>query len=379
MSGHKRPSFNEIINFGPFRLRAAERLLERDGVAVSLGSRALDILITLVERASEVVDKRDLIARVWPDLVVDEGSLRFHIAVLRKALGDGVSGARYVSNVAGRGYCFVAPVSRTTAEAAATDGVAWQRPTDLPTRPWQMLGRDEAVHEVSDRLRSHRFVSVVGSGGIGKTTVAVSVAHAMRREFGGAVYFLDLGPLDDPLLSFRALASALGLPVNTEVSLPILLRFFRDRRALLVLDSCEHVMEEVAALAELLFRECPQLHILSTSRESLRVEGERVLHLPPLSCPPDTPQLKASEALAFPAVRLFVDCIAASGYAFELTDAEAPLVGEICRRLDGVALALELIAGRVGVYGIRGTAALLDSPFRLFWQGRRPGPRRHQT
>jgi len=356
----KRSCCKEIIHFGAFRLHAAERLLEKEGVPVGLGSRALDILIALVERATDVVNKRDLIARVWPDLVVDEGSLRFHIAVLRKALGDGVSGARYVSNVPGRGYCFVAPVSRTMVETVATAGVAWDRPTNLPARPVKILGRDETVREVCSRLRSHRFVSVVGPGGMGKTTVAVSVAHAMRQEFGGAVYCLDLG-------------------ARSGVSLPDLLRYFRNRRVLLVLDNCEPMIEAAGALAQLLFREGPRVHLLATSREPLRVQGEQVLHLPPLGCPPDNPPLKAADALAFPAVRLFVDCVAASGYAFELTDAQAPAVGEICRRLDGVALALELTAGRVGEYGIRGTAALLDSPFRLFWQGRRIGPSRHQT
>jgi predicted ATPase len=153
----------------------------------------------------------------------------------------------------------------------------------------------------------------------------------------------------------------------------------RERRALLVLDNCEQMLEAAATLSELVSSAAPHVHILATSREPLRVAGEQVLHLPALGCPPDTPHLRATEALGFPAVRLFVDRVAASGYRFELTDAEAPTVGRICRRLDGIALGLELAAGRVGVYGIRGTAALLDGPFMLSWQGRRAAPARHHT
>jgi DNA-binding winged helix-turn-helix (wHTH) protein len=281
----EQPSYGEIIEFGPFRLRAAQRLLERDGAPVSLGSRALDILIALVERPTEVITKRDLIGRVWPDLVVEEGSLRFHIAVLRKALGDGQAGARYVSNVAGRGYCFVAPISRTVAEAPV-DKIARLRPTHLPAYPSQLLGRDEVMQELSDRLRSHRLVSVVGSGGTGKTSVAVSVADRMRQEFHGAVYFLKLAEVTDPLLACRALALAVGIAVSKDAWLLNLLHLFKDRRVLLVLDSCEHMVEALAALVELLLRATLHVHMLTTSQQPLRVEGEQILQLPPLNRPP---------------------------------------------------------------------------------------------
>jgi len=149
---------------------------------------------------------------------------------------------------------------------------------------------------------------------------------------------------------------------------------------LLVLDSCEHVIEAVANLAERIFHNALQVHILATSREALRAEGERVYHLSPLECPPPGAQsLTATQALGFPAVQLFVEQVAASGYPFELNDEDAPMVAEVCRRLDGIALALELAAGRVGVYGVRRTAVLLDKEFRLLWRGRRTALPRHQT
>jgi predicted ATPase len=368
-----------IASFGPFRLFARERLLERDGFQVNLGGRALDLLIALVERATEVVSKRELMARVWPNSVVDEGSLRFHIASLRKVLGDGQEGVRYVTNVAGRGYCFVAPIWRSTAKPARGESLVAERAAKLPKRLLRMVGRDESIQTISAQLLGRRFVTVVGPGGIGKTTAAVSVAHAKFAEFGGAVVFVDLGALDDPSLVPGTIASAIGLSAVSDSPIQDLLSFVRDQRMLLVLDSCEHVIETVAAVAESIFRETLQVHILVTSRESLRVEGEQVYRLPPLGCPPDAVELKAAEAMSFPAVRLFVERVAASGGPFVLSDADAPIVADLCRRLDGIALAIELAASRVAALGIRGTAALLDNQFRLLWQGRRTALPRHQT
>src|ERR1700691_625252 len=175
-----------IAEFGPFRLRTTQRVLEKDGVALKIGSRALDLLVTLVERAPDVVIKRDLISRVWGNLVIDESSLRWHIASLRKTLGDDESGARYVTNVAGRGYCFAAPVTWTTKAPIAVEREATSPcATRLPRRPLRMVGRDGAVRDLKKRLIEQRFVSIVGAGGIGKTTVAIAVAHEVLSEFDG--------------------------------------------------------------------------------------------------------------------------------------------------------------------------------------------------
>ncbi len=375
----KAPLSPDLICFGPFRLSVTERVLERGGVRVRLGSRALDILIALVERPAEVVSKKELFARVWPDLVVDEGNLRYHVSALRKTLGEGRSGGRYVTNVSGRGYCFVAPVSRAAAQPAPLRNSLAHSPVGLPPSPTGMVGREETVQLISEELTARRFLTIVGPGGIGKTTLATAVGHTMLAAFDGAVHYADFGPLGSPSLVANRVASTVGLPVNFDDPLAALPAFLRDRRMLLVLDSCEHLIETIAPLAERIFREAPEVHILATSREPLQVEGEQVHRLDPLAFPPDDESLTATCALTFPAVQLFVERAAAKGGGFELNDAEAPIVGKVCRKLDGIALALELAAGRVGVYGINGIASLLDGPCRLLWQGRRTALPRHQT
>src|SRR5216683_2691025 len=369
----------DAICFGPFRLSTSERLLEKGGGPVQLGSRALDILIALVERPAEVVSKKELIARVWPDLVVDEGSLRFHILASRKALGQGRSSTRYVTNVSGRGYCFVAPISRAASPPALLSNSLAHSPVGLPLSPTRMVGRDETVQLISEELTARRFLTIVGPGGIGKTTVAIAVSRSMLAAFDGAVHYVDFGPLGTPSLVPNMVASTVGLPGNFDDPLAALPAFLRDRRMLLVLDSCEHLIDTIAPLAERIFREAPEVHILATSREPLQVEGEQVHRIHALAFPPDDAPLTAACALTFPAVQLFAERAAADGSGFELNDAEAPIVGKVCRKLDGIALALELAAGRVGVYGINGIASLLDGPCRLLWQGRRTALPRHQT
>ncbi|CAB3807495.1 ATP-binding protein [Pararobbsia alpina] len=379
---------DEVSSFGPFRLLSAERLLYQGDVPLRLGSRALDILILLVERAGEVVSKRDLMARAWPNLVVDECSLRVQLVSLRKALGDGQAGARYVTNVPGRGYCFVAPVSRTASlgplraikeQPIAGSNLVSDHVSRLPAPLTRMVGREDAVRTISSQLAGQRFVSIVGPGGIGKTTVAVSVSHAFVAEFGGPAYFVDLGALTAPELVPATIASALGVVVQSANPLPSLMAFLQDRRTLLVLDCCEHVVEATATLAERIFRDASQVHILATSREKLRVEGEHVHRLMPLESPPDEEGLTAAKALTYPATQLFVERAAAADNGFELSDADAPIVAEICRKLDGIALAIELAVGRIDAYGIRGTAEVLNDRFGLLWQGRRTALPRHQT
>jgi predicted ATPase/DNA-binding winged helix-turn-helix (wHTH) protein len=365
------------IKFGPFRLSPRERLLTKDGVPVGIGGRPLDILITLIKRPGEIVSKKDLLDQVWPDVMVDDGSLRFNIGSLRKILGDGRDGARYVTNVPGRGYCFVAP----TSQGSVPKQIVVQRESGgrLPSQLRRMIGRDETVRAISDSLKAERFVTIVGAGGIGKTTVAVAVAHAMLEEFGGEVLFVDLGALNDPQLVPSALSSIVGLVAQASDPISSLVAFLRDKRLLLVLDSCEHVVETAASLAEAIFAESPQVYVLATSREPLRVEGEHVHRLVPLECPPEDGGLTATHALSFAATQLFVERIAASSGQFELSDADAPLVAGICRKLDGMALAIELAAGRVGTFGLQQTATLLDNRLRLLWQGRRTALPRHQT
>lgn len=372
-----------IVSFGPFRLSPARREIMRDGLPLALGDRALDLLIALVERPGEIISHRDLIARVWRDLVVSPGNLRVHMSALRKALGDGEGGVRFIENVTGQGYCFVARITREAADAAPARFMefpdAARKRLPLPPRLARMIGRDQVVHAIRADLIAERFITVIGPGGVGKTTVALAVAHEMLDEFSGAVCFVDFGAVADAKLVAATLAASLGLSVQTSDAVPTLLEYLQPRRILLVLDNCEHVIDVVASLAETIFREAPGVHILATSRESMRVEGEHAYWLPPLESPSPQSSLHAVDVLAFPAVQLFMERVAAAGGRFSLTDENAPLVAGICGRLDGLALAIELAAGRAGSYGIAATADLLNKNLGLDWHGQRTARPRHQT
>jgi predicted ATPase/DNA-binding winged helix-turn-helix (wHTH) protein len=368
------------LSFGPFNLLVGERLLTKGGVPVELGGRALDILVVLVSAPNEVVTKKELMMRVWPDVRVEEGSLRFHMAGLRKALGDGVKGARYITTLAGRGYCFVAPVSQASGPGNSSPVPPVHFPHgNLPNRLGRMVGRDEDVAALSAQLTASHFVTIVGAGGVGKTTVAVAVAHRLSEAFGGATLFVDLGMLSDPGLVTTAIASMLGLPVGSADARPNLMAWLRDKRILLILDTCEHLIEEVAGLAASILASAPQVHILGTSREAMRVEGERVYRLDVLACPPDDQRIGAAAVQTFPAMQLFVERALASGAHLDIGDAEAALVAAICRKLDGVALAIELAARRVESYGLQQTAILLDQHLTLPGSGSRTAPPRQRT
>lgn len=370
----------EAISFGPFRLVEGERLLIKEDARVELGARALDILIALVSRPNEILSKKDLLALAWPDVTVEEGSLRFHIASLRKALGDGVDGARYISTMVGRGYCFVAPISRSSDCSYVAAPIAISAPlTNLPVRLSRMVGRTDDVSALSTQLIEKRFVTIVGPGGVGKTTVAAAVGHDLVDAFLGAVLFVDLGALRDPRLAATAIASMLGLSVLSEDPTPSLIAYLRNRRLLLIIDTCEHLIETAAALTSCIFVAAPQVHILATSREALRVEGEQVYKLEPLACPPDHPGLTAAVIQTYPAVQLFMERAAASGARLVLSDADATIVARICRKLDGMALAIELAAGRVEAYGLELTAALLNQRLTLLLPGQRIAPPRQKT
>lgn len=367
-----------VVSFGPFRLFPKSRLLEKEGEPLHVGGRALDILILLAERPGEVIDKRELVKRIWADVNVDEGSLRFHVAALRKVLGDTGKSARYVLNVPGRGYCFVAS-STQAASPVAPAPAEITLPRSLPAPLAKMIGREEMIEKISNGVTLHRFTTVVGPGGIGKTVVAVTVGHRRSADFGGRVYFVDFGPLRDAGHVTTTIASVLGLTVSSEDPTPAILTFLKAGPALLIFDGCEHVLDTLAPLVEHIVREAPQLRVLATSRESFRSEGERIFRLFPLDCPPEREGLDVAEVLAYPAAQLFVERIAQSSGPFQLSAEDAPLVASICRRLDGIALAIELAAGRVNAYGIAGTASLLDNRFSLQWRGRRTAVPRHQT
>ncbi|MGY3033014.1 putative ATPase/DNA-binding winged helix-turn-helix (wHTH) protein [Bradyrhizobium sp. USDA 4354] len=368
------------LSFGPFTVVPHERLVTRDGVAVPLGAKAFDALIALMSRPNEVVSKWDLMALVWPGITVEEANLRFHVAALRKALGDGKDGARYITTLSGRGYCFVAPISQAELPAARRSSPRMELPpVKLPNRLQRMVGRDDAVAAISDKLLTSRFVTIVGPGGVGKTAVAVAIAHDLLATFSDAAHFVDLAALSDPDLVITSILLMLGLPAETDDPQPALLAHLRDKRMLLILDNCEHVIAAAAPLASEIFHAAPDVHILATSREAMRVEGEQVYRLAPLAVPPDGSGLTIAAAQTYPALQLFLERATASGAQIALDDANAAIIARICRKLDGMALAIELAAGRVEAYGLEQMAALLDERLNLLWQGQRTAPPRQKT
>ena len=370
----------DFVSFGPFSLALAERLLTKNGVPVELGARALDILIALVSRPNEIVGKKELLAQVWPGVIVEEGSLRFHIANLRKALGDGKDGARYISTVSGRGYCLVAPVAPISdQDDIRSPFVESFRYGNLPNRLSKIVGRDNDILRISTQLTATRFVTIVGPGGVGKTTVAIAVGHHLFDAFGGSALFVDLGMLSDSNLLATTVASLLGLSVQSDDATPNLIAFLRDKRIILILDTCEHLVEAVASFASRISSAAPHVHILATSRETLQVDGEYVYKLEPLACPPEDEELSPTIALTYPAVELFFERAASTGAQLDFSDAQVPIAATICRRLDGMALAIELAARHVESHGLQQIAALLDQRLTLLWPGPRTAPPRQKT
>jgi predicted ATPase/DNA-binding winged helix-turn-helix (wHTH) protein len=367
----------KVLSFGPFELSIGNRLLTNGAKVVPLGARAMDLLIVLVEQANQVVGRRTLIERVWPKRGAEQVSLRVHISALRKALDQSDPGRRYITNVPGRGYSFAVPVASLSPPTPGDTNPSSR--SRLPARLMRMLGRSDALATIQMKLAEQKFVTIVGPGGIGKTTLAVAVAHEMSTAFNGQLHFVDLSALGGASLVAPAVASALGVSVQTNNVVPALIDRLLERPTLIILDCCEHLIDGASALAEELICRVPTLHLLATSREAMRVEGEHVYELCTLACPPEDGGSSVHDVLQYPAVQLLVDRVRAVRGDFELVDADAPIAAGMCRRLDGIPLAIELAAGRVDIFGLGKTASLLDDRLNLSWVGRRTALPKHQT
>ena len=372
------PTAGERLAFGEFELAPAARTLWRAGVAVKLGARALDILIALASRPGDVLSKDDLTHIVWRGAFVDETAVRVAISALRRALGE--DGQRHIVTVSGRGYCFALDVAATklAAPPEAANGASLEaRP--LPPLIARVVGREAVVEALIQAVTRRRLVSVVGVGGIGKTTVALAVAARLQGAFD-AKAFVDLAPIEDGSQIPPGVVAALGLTFRLGRN-PIeeIAAAVEGRRLLLILDNCEHLVDAAAAFVEDLLGRAPGVAILATSREVLRAAGEWVHQLPPLEAPPNLPTITAEGARCYPAVEMFEDRAALAFGGYQLDDADAPFVADICRRVDGIALAIELAAGRLASLGVRGLASSLEDCFRVLTHGRRTALPRHQT
>jgi predicted ATPase/DNA-binding winged helix-turn-helix (wHTH) protein len=376
---------NASFTFGPFRLLTARHELLAQGVPVAIGQRALDVLFVLVARHGELVTKDELMSEVWPGIVVEENNLAVHISALRKILGQAADGKSYLQTVAGRGYRFVAPVSHDatarpdqpaardwTAVPVAPQGTAH----NLPQLLTSLIGRGGELDVLKMRLQSHRLVTLTGAGGVGKTRLAIETGLQAIPGYPDGAWLVDLAPIRE--LVAEVVADTLGV-AHAGDTVTALAAAIKGKRLLLILDNCEHVIVESARLAEALIRACPQVSILATSREPLAIAGESVFRVPSLPAPAADDGLTAEAARRFGAIEMFVERAAALGEGFALTDQNAATVAAICRRVDGIPLAIELAAPRLRVLSERQLASGLDERFGLLTGGSRTAVPRHQT
>jgi len=377
------------VAFGPFRYDPVQRVVSDSHGPLRLGSRAVHLLAVLLEQPGRLFSRDELVARVWPHTVVEETSLRVHISALRKALGDGVDGARYIANVPGRGYVFVGETGAWRPGSGLPPGNV--SPSTLPepdaragspllpprlTRP---IGREHAIAQLAELLARERLVSIIGAGGMGKTTVALAVADTLAGRYADGTHLVDFSHLSDPALVAAELGRTQGLIVPSNDATAVLESALRHKRLLFVLDNCEHVIDAVATLVHRLLRACPGLYFLSTSREPLDIEAEWVFKLPPLALPLPDEYLDLRDLLAYPAIQLFTERAQASCDSFRLTDSLAPAVRQLCGFLDGIPLAIELAAARVDSLGVHELLQRLESAFELLTRGRRTALSRHRT
>ncbi len=361
----------EELRFGPFSIVPARRSLTQDGETVPLGSRAVDILLFLLSEPGVLKTNAEIVSAVWPSTFVDDANLRVHVSALRKALGDIQREPRYIANVPGRGYRFVAEVARGT---PAGDAAKRHKPR-IPSMASRIFGREETVLTIARQLDKGRLLTVAGTGGIGKSTIARAVVATLPPSCD--VVWIDLSEIADGNLIPSVIASGIGISTRSEDLLRDIAHALDGSDALLVLDSCEHVVSRAAELCEDILARTARLRILATSREPLRAQDERVHRLTSLELPLGNGS--AAEAIKSPAVQLFVDRADACLGGYELTDEDAPHVIDICARLDGIALAIELAAGRLETVGVQGLSRALTDCFNVLTRGRRTALPRHQT
>lgn len=372
--------------FDRYELRPAERALLADGVPVRLGGRAFDLLVALLERRDRVVGKNELMDIVWPNLVVEENNLQAQIVALRKLMGPDA-----IATVPGRGYRLTLavhpmgapPVSAAPAQPpASVADPACAAPPDrhnLPRSVESLIGRERDMGQLQALVAQHRLVTVTGPGGVGKSRLVIDGAWAFVDKFPDGVWLVELAALADPALVPAAITAALGIAVAPSgAALPALTRQLGDRRLLMVLDNCEHVVDAVASVLQAVLCAAPRVHALVSSQELIGIGGEHVLRLPSLTVPTE-PNPTAEAALVTGAVQLFVARARAADPGFVFDDGAALAVAAICRRLDGIPLALEMAAARTSLLGVEGLSARLDERFRVLTAGKRTALPRQRT
>jgi len=368
------------FQFGDFVIDAAERHVKVGGRPAKLGARAFDLLLALVERRDRVVSKNELLDIVWPKLVVEENNLQVQVGTLRKLLGP-----HAIATIPGRGYRFALPLAEDDPAASNPDAAPAPAPApasvrngNLAAATQSLFGRAADLDEVARLVDSHRLVSIVGAGGIGKTALALAVAMSLRERFPDGAWWIELAALTDGSLVAATIARTVGVGLAPDrPAAAALATALADTRLLLALDNCEHLLDAVAPVVEALVSQAPGVRILVTSQETLKAASEHSHRLGTLAVP--GPDASFADAEQCGAVALFVERAAAADPRFRLTADTLPAVAEVCARLDGIPLAIELAAARVPLLGVEGLRARLDERFRLLTAGARTVLRRHQT
>jgi predicted ATPase/DNA-binding winged helix-turn-helix (wHTH) protein len=374
-SGPNQVRDDEGIAFGRYRIFPKLNLLLRDSDKITISPRAFDVLWMLVKADGELVSKDDLLDTVWSGVIVEENNLQTQMSAIRRALGPD---RRMIRTEFGHGYRLVAEVRKQ----------AWfMSPDAEPTRPAHatlplpltpLLGRIGELDEIERLFTRRRLVTITGAGGIGKTRLAIEIGHRVTPRYPDGVHLAEMAKISGDELVGTAIATTLRMnPPDFETAEGLSALLF-GKRCLLIIDNCEHLVEPIARVVEIIMRYGDGFHVLVTSQEPLGVEGEQVYRLAPLSAPAaGTRDFRA--AIAHTAFELFVERAAASGHALELDEDTVEAVGAICRRLDGLPLALELAAARVAGLGVQGVLAALDDRFQLLTAGRRTALARHRT
>ena len=373
----ERPADAAILRLGRAELDQGAQELRVDGKRAALGPRGFNLLKTLVANRHRPVNKQELLDTVWRGVIVEENNLQVQISTLRRILGP-----QAIATIPGRGYRFMVPILGDDAarpEQAASAAQAAQRHEggNLPGWLPELYGRDADCSAVVALVTQHTLVSIVGAPGIGKTRLALAAARNLAQTFEEGAWLVELAALNDPRLLAQTFAQALRLTLpGLREAGEELGAALRGRRALLVIDNCEHLVDDIGQLVASLLHEAGALRILITSQEALKLSDEHLYRLAPLLVPADA---QAQDAADYGSVRLFVERVRTLLPRFALSPSNIGGVVEICRRLDGLPLAIELAAARVPVLGVAGVREHLGERFRILTGGSRVAPKRHQT